>query len=218
MSSTEGKSRKSSKLSKKSNPEQFTDMAAQTPIRNVGPQAKLGKNKRNAGMSEESGVSQPINNSELLSELKNINLNKENPHEKRDPREIDMQSSSKSYIDQSYLDESDAASNNHPSHRADNERYSSLKKKRKRKDREANRLTTPTKGLIRSSSEMYLKKTDMQEEEDAFFVPIMYAAEATMTNNQLSQQMSNECARVRIDSSVLNNLTRYIEATNFYSA
>ena len=58
----------------------------------------------------------------------------------------------------------------------------------------------------------------MQEEEDAFFVPIMYAAEATMTNNQLSQQMSNECARVRIDSSVLNNLTRYIEATNFYSA
>lgn len=34
---------------------------------------------------------------------------------------------------------------------------------------------------------MYLKKTDMQEEEDAFFVPIMYAAEATMTNNQLSQ-------------------------------
>ena len=120
LSSTEGKSRKSSKLSKKSNPEQFTDMAAQTPIRNVGPQAKLGKNKRNAGMSEESGVSQPINNSELLSELKNINLNKENPHEKRDLREIDMQSSSKSYIDQSYLDESDAASNNHPSHRADN--------------------------------------------------------------------------------------------------
>lgn len=130
-----------------------------------------------------------------------------------------MESSSKSYIDQSYLDESDAASNNHPSHRGNNERYSSLKKKRKRKDREAHRMTTPTKGLVRSSSEMYLKKTDMQEEEDAFFVPIMYAAEASMTtNNQLSQQMSNECARVRIDSSMLNNLTRYIEATNFYSA
>ena len=100
MSSTEGKSRKSSKLSKKSNTEHFTDMAAQTPIRNVGPQTtKIGKNKRNAGISEESGASQPVNNCELLSELKSINLNKDNPHDKRDPRELDMVSLSKSYID-----------------------------------------------------------------------------------------------------------------------
>ena len=45
-------------------------------------------------------------------------------------------------------------------------------------------MTTPTKGLVRSSSEIYIKKTDMQEEEDAFFVPIMYAAEASMTTNR----------------------------------
>ena len=94
-----------------------------------------------------------------------------------------------------------------------------MKKKRKRKDRETNRMMTPSKGLVRSSSEIYIKKTDMQEEEDAFFVTIMYAAEASMTtNNQFTQNMSNEQARVRIDSSMLNNLTRYIEATNFYSA
>ena len=77
-----------------------------------------------------------------------------------------MESSSKSYIDQSYLDESDAASNNDPSHRGNHEKYSSIKKKRKRKDKEVNRMydpnTTPTRsGLKRSNSEMYLKKTDM---------------------------------------------------------
>ena len=38
MSSTDGKSRKSSKLSKKSNgDQQFNDMAAQTPIRSLHP-------------------------------------------------------------------------------------------------------------------------------------------------------------------------------------
>lgn len=36
LGSTDGKSRKSSKLGKKSNGEQFNDMAAQTPIRNIG--------------------------------------------------------------------------------------------------------------------------------------------------------------------------------------
>ena len=97
-----------------------------------------------------------------------------------------MESSSKSYIDQSYLDESDAASNNDPSHRGNHEKYSSIKKKRKRKDKEANRVyeSTPTRGLKRSNSEMYLKNTDMQDEDDAFFVPIMYAAEASPTTNQ----------------------------------
>ena len=98
-----------------------------------------------------------------------------------------MESSSKSYIDQSYLDESDAASNNHPSHRGNHEKYSSVKKKRKRKDKEANRIydpnSTPARGLMRSNSEMYLKNTDMQDEDDAFFVPIMYAAEASPTTN-----------------------------------
>ena len=130
-------------------------------------------------------------------------------------QQLDTESSSKSYIDQSYLDESDAASNHDPSHRINREKYSSVKKKRKWKDREAN-PATPVRGLQRSNSEMYLKNTDMQAEDDAFFVPIMYAAEATPTTNphQMSQQMSTEQAKVRIDSSMLNNLTRYIEANN----
>ena len=91
---------------------------------------------------------------------------------------MDTESSSKSYIDQSYLDESDA-SNHDPTHRANREKYSSVKKKKKRKANPA----TPIKSLKRSNSEMYLKNTDMQDEDDAFFVPIMYAAEASPTTN-----------------------------------
>ena len=53
MSSTDGKSRKSSKLSKKSNGEQFNDMAAQTPIRNINPQSRIGKNSQKSEITDE---------------------------------------------------------------------------------------------------------------------------------------------------------------------
>ena len=49
----------------------------------------------------------------------------------------------------------------------------------------------------------------MQNEEDALLVPIMYAMEAS-----LSLQQSAEAAKVKIDQSQLNNLTRYLEANN----
>ena len=50
-------------------------------------------------MSDESGNNSQVNHNELLSELKNINLNNVHDHDRREPRELDMESSSKSYID-----------------------------------------------------------------------------------------------------------------------
>ena len=49
----------------------------------------------------------------------------------------------------------------------------------------------------------------MQDDDDALFVPIMYALDASQT-----MQASTEAAKVRIDQSQLNNLTRYLEANN----
>ena len=130
-------------------------------------------------------------------------------------RQIDLNSDSvqSSYVDNSYVDESLHS----PSVEAG---MSSVKKQRKQRilpgnshhDRDHPRHpTTPLySSLKRSNSEVYIKDTSMQNDEEALFLPIMYAMEAS----QLSIQQSTEAAKIRIDQSQLNNLTRYVEANN----
>jgi len=52
-------------------------------------------------------------------------------------------------------------------------------------------------GLRRSSSEIYIKNTSMQNDEDAHFVPIVYA----MEQSQQSLQQSTDATKIKIDQS-----------------
>ena len=51
-------------------------------------------------------------------------------------------------------------------------------------------------------------------EEDAHFVPIMYAMEASLSMGNQSNPVVEGGSRVKIDQSQLNNLTRFLEANN----
>jgi len=52
-------------------------------------------------------------------------------------------------------------------------------------------------GFRRSSSEIYIKNTSMQNDEDAHFVPIVYA----MEQSQQSLQQSTDATKIKIDQS-----------------
>lgn len=99
---------------------------------------------------------------------------------------------SRSYLEKSYLDESEQTSID----RFNIERLSSIKKQRKGLRHPHDLLDyqlqndlsseasddSPIKGIYRSNSELYLKNIDMQDESDNVFIefnPIIYAPESS---------------------------------------
>ena len=112
----------------------------------------------------------------------------------------DQKDTTRSFLEKSYLDESEHASLDH----FNLERLSSIKKQRKRnelmRDMDMRRdlidfhrmgseasisedsEVSPIKGIYRSNSELYLKNLEMQDESDNLFIeinPIIYAQESS---------------------------------------